>query len=332
MRPSADPDAIASQCPRSPHAHNGPLMSTVKCPTSAPKLCAPRYIRPSSRKPAADAGAERHEQDVALADCGAVCDLAARGHAGVVVDRDRATRCLRERVAQRRPAHVRQVRRVGEVAVAVDEARGADADRRARRFELLRRSTRPSRPARRARCAARRDVPRAAPCRRRRGARRAPWCRRCRVRWLRPWRPTPLLRRNGSWERRRLPPSIVMCCTRPSRGSRSESARADMPALRLDELIGRIDQGSERAQHLVGGVPQVLDRIAVGAGPSPIAAVAGVGRAIRRTPRRGGRRRSAPRRPTAGRDCRAARSPVGAARPSARARHPCGRAARRRVR
>ena len=51
IRPSAFPEAIASQCPRSPHAHIGPAGSIWKWPISAAKPLAPRSTRPSTMTP-----------------------------------------------------------------------------------------------------------------------------------------------------------------------------------------------------------------------------------------------------------------------------------------
>ena len=51
MCPSAVPDAIASQWPRSPHAHIGPSGSIWKWPTSAANPWAPRSTVPPTRTP-----------------------------------------------------------------------------------------------------------------------------------------------------------------------------------------------------------------------------------------------------------------------------------------
>ena len=155
MRPSAVPDAIASQCPRSPHAHIGPSMSTVKWPISAPKLCAPRYMRPSSSMPP-----PMPVPSVTSRTCARAARRAVRRprRASRRWRRCRRSTAMagrgRERVAQRRVADVRQVRRVRHAPVAVDEPGDADADRLVARCAAPRRSPRRSRRARRARRAA----------------------------------------------------------------------------------------------------------------------------------------------------------------------------------
>ena len=94
---------------------------------------------PVEQHSAADAGPERHEQDVVDVPRGAVGAFADRGRVGVVVEHDDATRCPLERVAQRRVADQRQVRRIPEMSVLVDEAGRAHADRTVRRSRDRRR-------------------------------------------------------------------------------------------------------------------------------------------------------------------------------------------------
>ena len=108
--PSAVPDAIASQCPRSPHAQSGPSGSTWKCPISAaeavraaqhppavtmpPPTPVPRVISSTSRLPARRA----------------VGELGRHRDVGVVVDDDREPdrgfQALRAPVRRRNAGHV----------------------------------------------------------------------------------------------------------------------------------------------------------------------------------------------------------------------------------
>ena len=132
MRPSAVPDAIDSQWPRSPHAHSGPFDVDGEVADLGAEVVRAAVRAAVEEEAAADARAERDEQHVAPAHRRAVGDLAERRDAGVVVDDDGAARRLRERVAQRRLADVRQVRRVAHDAVVVDEPGRAHTDRRAR--------------------------------------------------------------------------------------------------------------------------------------------------------------------------------------------------------
>ena len=102
MRPSAVPDAIASQWPRSPHAHSGPFDVDGEVADLGAEVVRAAVHAAVEQEAAADAGAERHEHDVAQTGGGAVRDLAERRDARVVVDDDRAAGRRRERVAQRR--------------------------------------------------------------------------------------------------------------------------------------------------------------------------------------------------------------------------------------
>jgi hypothetical protein len=79
--------------------------------------------------PAADSGAERHEQEVVDALRRTVRALGQRRHVGVVVDDDRAAGRSREALAHRRTHEGRDVRRVVDHAVVVDHAGRAQAHR-----------------------------------------------------------------------------------------------------------------------------------------------------------------------------------------------------------
>ena len=213
-----------------------------------------------------------------------------------------------ERVAQRRVAHGRQVRRVQDVAVVVDETGRADADRRAGPARAPRRSPPRSRPARRRRRAAR-GV--AAP------------------RSTSPFGVEQDAEHLGAadvepdrGDGRRGVATRHRCGA--SRGARGVGRST---LLVEHDRVGGVDHRARGGQELVRRVPEVLDRIAGGLrrrvdrgrGPRAVRAAAG---SRDRSPRSHELHfepvvdEARVRRPRGARGCRAARARAGAGRPT----------------
>ena len=102
-RPIAWPDTSASRQPWPGQlpGHGGPSASTMMCPSSAAAPCAPCTRRPSTSRPAADAGPERQHDRVARAARLAPAPLREHRRVAVVVDGDGQPEPLGQHVADR---------------------------------------------------------------------------------------------------------------------------------------------------------------------------------------------------------------------------------------